>query len=120
MAKVCRTCGFTDCPGANSGSCGRWPDYGHCAGYTPTHEEITGRAAAALSDHKAGCPRCGDIERQMCEIGLGLRDDLWDCRARQDEVQEWAELSLPASLGIWPAADWAVSTATRPKRLTDG
>jgi hypothetical protein len=80
-------------------------DYYRQSDYTPTHEEITARAAAALSDHKADCPRCGDIERQMCGIGLGLQDDLQDYRARQDEVHEWAELSLPASLGIWPGLD---------------
>lgn len=26
LAECCRTCGFSDCPGAQKGSCPRWPE----------------------------------------------------------------------------------------------
>ncbi len=49
MNKICRTCGFTDCPGATTGNCPRWPareDTGKLDQYT-----------AARLAHVAECAR---------------------------------------------------------------
>ena len=66
MTKVCRTCGFADCPGANGGNCPRWP-------YVPT--EWTWRTD---EDADLSYPTRADEDPRDAEYIGGYRPGLED------------------------------------------
>ncbi len=87
--KICRTCGFTDCPGATTGNCPRWPasDTRHA----PAQGKLTGSLFAdanlsigeyihltrkLVSGLRACADECGALRRSSHIEGLDWR--WWD------------------------------------------